>query len=141
MLPNSELADRLHSAAIHLLRGVRREDAAAGLPPAQLSALSRGRVRRPAHRRRLAEAEQVRSPTMTRIVTALAAAGLVTKRASPRRRARDVGDAPPTRAASCYISGPAPPGECARGSGSAQLTRRWSGKRSSAPSARSNSLT
>lgn len=33
-------ADRLHSAAIHLLRRVRKQDEAAGVGPAQLSALS-----------------------------------------------------------------------------------------------------
>ena len=75
MLSNSELADRLHSAAIHLLRGVRREDAAAGLPPAQLSALSVVVFGGPLTVGALAEAEQVRSPTMTRIVTALQTRG------------------------------------------------------------------
>ena len=35
-----EVADRLHSAAIHLLRRVRRTDAQTGVPAAQLSALS-----------------------------------------------------------------------------------------------------
>src|SRR5262249_15974062 len=33
-------ADRLHSAAIHLLRGLRRHDRESGIGPAQLSALS-----------------------------------------------------------------------------------------------------
>jgi DNA-binding MarR family transcriptional regulator len=83
MLPNSELADRLHSAAIHLLRGVRREDAAAGLPPAQLSALSVIVFGGSLPLGRLAEAEQVRSPTMTRIVASLAGAGLVTREPNP----------------------------------------------------------
>jgi DNA-binding MarR family transcriptional regulator len=86
MLPDSsisELADRLHSAAIHLLRGVRREDAAAGLPPAQLSALSVVVFGGPLTLGRLAEAEQVRSPTMTRIVTSLEKAGLVTRDPHP----------------------------------------------------------
>ena len=35
-----ELADRLHSAAIHLLRRARRSDPLTGATPAQLSALS-----------------------------------------------------------------------------------------------------
>jgi DNA-binding MarR family transcriptional regulator len=86
MLPElsiPELADRLHSAAIHLLRGVRREDAAAGLPPAQLSALSVVVFGGPLTLGRLAEAEQVRSPTMTRIVTSLEQAGLVTRDPHP----------------------------------------------------------
>jgi DNA-binding MarR family transcriptional regulator len=77
------LADRLHSAAIHLLRGVRREDAAAGLPPAQLSALSVLVFGGPSTLGRLAEAEQVRPPTMSRIVAALEAAGLVERAPHP----------------------------------------------------------
>jgi DNA-binding MarR family transcriptional regulator len=83
MLQDFELADRLHSAAIHLLRGVRREDAASGLPPAQLSALSVLVFGGPQTVGRLAEIEQVRSPTMTRIVTSLAAAHLVTRESHP----------------------------------------------------------
>ena len=83
MLQDFALADRLHSAAIHLLRGVRREDAEAGLPPAQLSALSVLVFGGPATVGRLAEIEQVRSPTMTRIVTALVAADLVTREPHP----------------------------------------------------------
>jgi DNA-binding MarR family transcriptional regulator len=83
MLQDFELADRLHSAAIHLLRGVRREDAAAGLPPAQLSALSVLVFGGPVTVGRLAEIEQVRSPTMTRIVTSLAGSELVTRRPHP----------------------------------------------------------
>ncbi|HEX6022184.1 MAG TPA: MarR family transcriptional regulator [Solirubrobacter sp.] len=84
MLPNFELADRLHSAAIRLLRGVRREDAEAGLHPAQLSALSvlvfgTG----PITLGRLAEIEQVRSPTMSRIVTALERSGPVKRGPHP----------------------------------------------------------
>src|SRR5919206_339955 len=37
---NMEAADRFHSAAIHALRHVRREDPASGLSAARLSALS-----------------------------------------------------------------------------------------------------
>ena len=83
MLSNAELADKLHSAAIHLLRGVRREDAAAGLPPAQLSALSVLVFGGPMTVGGLAEAEQVRSPTMSRIAAALERAGLVTRAPDP----------------------------------------------------------
>ncbi len=36
----TEIADRLHSAAIHLLRRVRVRDRESGIGPAQLSALS-----------------------------------------------------------------------------------------------------
>jgi DNA-binding MarR family transcriptional regulator len=83
MLSNFELADRLHSAAISLLRGVRREDAATGVPPAQLSALSVLVFAGPLSVGQLAEAEQVRSPTMTRIVSGLSTAGLVTRGPHP----------------------------------------------------------
>ena len=80
-----EAADRFHSAAIHALRHVRREDPATGVPPAQLSALSVLVFGGPRTLGELAAAEQVRPPTMTRIVQALEAAGLV-------RRERDARD-------------------------------------------------
>ena len=81
-----DAADRFHSAAIHALRHVRREDPATGVPPAQLSALSVLVFGGPRTLGELATAEQVRPPTMTRIVQGLDAEGLV-------RRARDPGDA------------------------------------------------
>jgi DNA-binding MarR family transcriptional regulator len=73
-----ETADRLHSAAIHLLRRLRVRDRESGVGPAQLSALSvlvlgGG----PLSLGELAEAEQVRPPTMSRIVAGLVRAGLV----------------------------------------------------------------
>ena len=74
-----DLADRLHSAAIHLLRRLRREDAATGLPAPRLSALSVIVFRGPLTLTDLAAAEQVRPPTMTRVVAALEADGLVTR--------------------------------------------------------------
>jgi DNA-binding MarR family transcriptional regulator len=77
------LADQLHSAAIHLLRGVRRVDAASGLPAAQLSALSVVVFGGPLSLGALASAEQVRPPTMSRVVGALEAAGLVTRAPDP----------------------------------------------------------
>lgn len=76
------VADRLHSAAIHLLRRVRREDEASGLSPARLSALSVLVFAGPSTVGRLAAAEQVRSPTMTRLVQELEADGLVSRTAS-----------------------------------------------------------
>lgn len=79
----TEVADRLHSAAIHLLRRVRREDTSSGLSAARLSALSVIVYAGPISVGRLAEAEQVRSPTMTRIVDQLVAEGLVERRPSP----------------------------------------------------------
>ncbi len=74
------LADVLHSAAIHLLRKLRREDAASGLNAPRLSALSVIVFAGPVTLGDLAGAEQVRPPTMTRIVDALAAQGLVVKK-------------------------------------------------------------
>src|SRR3954468_4774706 len=73
------MADRLHSAAIHLLRRLRREDAESGLSAPRLSALSVLVFGGPLTLGELANAEQVRPPTMTRLVTALEADGLVTR--------------------------------------------------------------
>lgn len=81
-----EAADRIHSAAIHLLRHVAREDPKAGITAARLSALSVIVFAGPLGLSELAAAQQVRPPTMTRIVNALAEAELVEK----RRRGRSV---------------------------------------------------
>jgi DNA-binding MarR family transcriptional regulator len=74
-----DLADRLHSAAIHLLRRVRRVDDETGLSPARLSALSVIVFGGPLRISDLARAEQVRTPTITPIVAALERDGLVTR--------------------------------------------------------------
>ncbi len=74
-----EIADRIHSAAIHLLRKLRREDAASGLNAPRLSALSVAVFAGPLTLGELAAAEQVRPPTMTRIVDALQAQGLIAR--------------------------------------------------------------
>jgi DNA-binding MarR family transcriptional regulator len=66
-----EAADRLHSAAIHLLRRVRQQDASAGIGPAQLSALSVLVFAGPKTLGELAAAEQIKPPTMSRIVAGL----------------------------------------------------------------------
>jgi DNA-binding MarR family transcriptional regulator len=71
------LADRLHSAAIHLLRRVRQQDAASGIGPAQLSALSVLVFGGPKTLGELASAEQVKPPTMSRIVAGLNRSHLV----------------------------------------------------------------
>ena len=71
------LADALHSAAIHLLRTLRKEDDASGLSAPRLSALSVVVFGGPLTLGQLARAEQVKPPTMTRIVTGLERAGLV----------------------------------------------------------------
>lgn len=71
------VADRLHSAAIHLLRRLRVEDKAIGLSGPRASALSVIVFRGPIAMGALAEAEQVRPPTITRLVASLEGAGLV----------------------------------------------------------------
>ena len=75
-----EVADALHSAAIHLLRGVRKEDELSGVGPARLSALSVLVFGGPMRVTELARAEQVKPPTMTKIVAGLEASGLVRRR-------------------------------------------------------------
>jgi DNA-binding MarR family transcriptional regulator len=77
------VADRLHSAAIHLLRRVRRTDTATGLTPVRLSALSVLVFGGPLTLGELAAAEQVRPPTMSRLVRTLEAEGLVSREADP----------------------------------------------------------
>ena len=72
-----ETADRLHSAAIHLLRRVRQQDAATGQGPARLSALSVLVFGGPCTLGQLATAEQVKPPTMTRIAKGLRRSGFV----------------------------------------------------------------
>ena len=81
-----ELADRLHSTAIHLLRQVRIQDAATGLAPARLSALSVLVFGGAMSLNELARAEQVRPPTMSRIVDALEAEGLVRRTVNEQDR-------------------------------------------------------
>jgi len=78
------IADRLHSAAIHLLRGLRKEDDASGLSAPRLSALSVVVFGGPLTLGQLARAEQVRPPTMTRIVTGLEKEGLVKRTGDAR---------------------------------------------------------
>ena len=73
----AQVADRLHSAAIHLLRRVRKQDTATGEGPARLSALSVLVFGGPTTLGQLAAAEQVKPPTMSRIVAGLKRSGLV----------------------------------------------------------------
>ena len=75
-------AERLHSVALHLLRGLRRQDDALGVGPARLSALS-VLLSGPKTISELAEAEQVKLPTMTRIVSGLEALGLARRLPHP----------------------------------------------------------
>ncbi|HEY6348413.1 MAG TPA: MarR family transcriptional regulator [Candidatus Angelobacter sp.] len=82
----AEVADRLHSAAIHLLRRLRVRDLASGVGPAQLSALSVLVFGGPRSLGELAEAEQVRPPTMSRIVAGLERDGLVRRHETEDKR-------------------------------------------------------
>ena len=77
------VADALHSAAIHLLRGVRKEDEATGVGPAQLSALSVLVFAGAMRLTELAVIEQVKPPTMTKVISGLRGRGLVKQRADP----------------------------------------------------------
>ena len=81
--PATVVADRLHSAAIHLLRRVRKQDAATGEGPARLSALSVLVFGGPMTLGQLAAAEQVKPPTMSRIVAGLEHSKLVEIAADP----------------------------------------------------------
>jgi DNA-binding MarR family transcriptional regulator len=80
----TELADRLHSAAIQLLRRLRRVDTKIGLSGPRLSALSVVVFAGPLTLGDLAAAEQVKPPTMTRLVHALEARRLVTREPDQR---------------------------------------------------------
>ena len=84
--PGEAVADRLHSAAIHLLRQLRKEDDASGLSAPRLSALSVVVFGGPLTLGQLATAEQVKPPTMTRIVTGLEKDGLVQRVGDDRDR-------------------------------------------------------
>lgn len=78
------VADALHSAAIHLLRGVRKEDERTGIGPARLSALSVLVFAGPMRLSDLARIEQVKPPTMTKVVAGLEARGLVKRQADTK---------------------------------------------------------
>ncbi len=82
----TEIADRLHSAAIHLLRSLRRQDEATGITAPRLSALSVLVFGGPLTLSELAAAEQVRPPTMSRLVSSLEAEGLVVREGEPGDR-------------------------------------------------------
>lgn len=81
-----ELADRLHSAAIHVLRRVRVEDAASGLSASRLSALSVVVFSGPITVSDLAAAEQVSAPTISRMVRDMERQGLVERIRDPQDR-------------------------------------------------------
>ena len=76
-----EAARAMNSFAIHLLRSMGRVDAESGLTPARLSALSVVHFGGPLPLGRVARAEGVSSPTMSRVVDALCDLGLAERRA------------------------------------------------------------
>jgi|SRR5215470_1573651 len=94
-----EVADKLHSAAIHLLRRARRQDVASRQAPARLSALSVLVFGGPHTLGQLAKAEQVKAPTMSRIVAGLERSGLarIEADAHDARRIRILATAKGTR--------------------------------------------
>ena len=81
-----DIAARLHSSAIRLLRTLRREDDGSGLSAPRLSALSVIVFAGPLSLAELAAAEQVKPPTMSRIVDALVERELITRIAKPGDR-------------------------------------------------------
>jgi DNA-binding MarR family transcriptional regulator len=81
-----DIADKLHSAAIHLLRSLRRVDSASGLSASRMSALSVVVFAGPVTLGRLAEAEQVTAPTMTRMVRGMESDGLVRRKSDDNDR-------------------------------------------------------
>jgi len=90
-----DVAGRLHSAAIHVLRVARTVDTESGLSPARLSAMSVLVFGGPQTVGGLAEVEGVRSPTMTQLVNGLEADGLVRRRAVQEDGRRVVVEATP----------------------------------------------
>lgn len=77
------IADRLHSAAIHLLRRLRVADEALGISAPRLSALSVLVFAGPMRIGELARIEQVEPPTMTRLVDGLVRDGLASREPDP----------------------------------------------------------
>jgi len=77
------VADRLHSAALHLLRRLRTEDDALGISPPRLSALSVVVFAGPIGVSALAAAEGVTAPTMSRLLDGLERDGLIARGSDP----------------------------------------------------------
>jgi DNA-binding MarR family transcriptional regulator len=77
------VADRLHSAAIHLLRRLRVEDEALGISAPRLSLLSVLVFAGPKRIGELARAEQVEPPTISRLVDGLVRDGLAVREPDP----------------------------------------------------------
>ena len=77
------VADRLHSAAIHLLRRLRVEDEALGISAPRLSVLSVLVFAGPRRIGELARVEQVEPPTMSRLVDGLVRDWLAVREPDP----------------------------------------------------------
>jgi DNA-binding MarR family transcriptional regulator len=77
------VADRLHSAAIHLLRRLRVEDEALGISAPRLSVLSVLVFAGPKRIGELARVEQVEPPTISRLVDGLVRDGLAVREPDP----------------------------------------------------------
>jgi len=76
------LAERLHGAALHLMRGIRQADRQLGVGPARLSALS-VLLSGPKTLTELAEAEQVSAATISHIAAGLIETGLARRLPNP----------------------------------------------------------
>jgi DNA-binding MarR family transcriptional regulator len=81
-----EMATRLHSSSVRLLRLSRREEERAAIGGPRLSALTFVAMSGPVSLAELAAAEQVRAPTMTRVVDSLVADGLALREPDPKDR-------------------------------------------------------
>lgn len=98
-------ADQLHSAAIHLLRRLRIQDLASAVGPAKLSALSvLVFSSRPLSLAELARAEQVKNPTMSRLISQMQRDGLVRIRPS-KEDARSIQISPTARGRELLLAG------------------------------------
>jgi DNA-binding MarR family transcriptional regulator len=80
------MAARLHSSSVRLLRLARREEDGAPIGGPRLSALTFVATSGPVSLAELAAAEQVRAPTMTRVVDSLVADGLALRETNPNDR-------------------------------------------------------
>ncbi len=86
VVPDDELAARVHSAALHLLRRLAQDDRATGVSAPRLSALSVLVFGGSRTIGELAGLEGVTPPTMTRLVAAMVADGLVQRLVDPADR-------------------------------------------------------
>jgi DNA-binding MarR family transcriptional regulator len=81
-----EMAARLHSSSVRLLRLARREERGEPIGGPRLSALTFVATAGPVSLAELAAAEQVRAPTMSRVVDNLVADGLALRETDPTDR-------------------------------------------------------